>query len=128
LEYEEKLKNIPDIGGNIDYYREYAPAINPEFFGKEKILNHEPTIYFGSSLDCISAHSFLSFICTLKAKEEMSDHVKHYTRDYLNYEGVNWKKMVENSIREHKGSEPLGLPVTEYGEPLLKVCVQNEEE
>jgi len=66
---------------------------------KESILNYEPKIYFGSSIDCVSAHSFLSFMNCNQGRDI------NYARMNLNFEGVNWKQMISNSVRDHKPYE-----------------------
>ena len=48
-----------------------------------------------------------------------------YVRNNFNFEGVDWKQMVENSS-EHKQSEEAGKPITDFGKSLLQICIDNE--
>ena len=76
-------------------------------------MNYTPTIHFGSSLDNVSAHALLNFIYNNQKRD------RKYVKDKLDFLGVNWKQIIDNSIREHKSSEQRGLPVTEFGKSLL---------
>ena len=76
-------------------------------------MNYKPSIHFGSSLDNVSAHALLNFMYNIQVRDY------EYSRDKLNISGVNWKKMIDNSVREHMSSEQRGLPVTDFGKSLL---------
>ena len=50
-----------------------------------------------------------------------------FVRNYFDFDTVNWKRLIKNSVSEHKFIELLGEPLTDFGKPLLQVCIDNEE-
>ena len=75
-------------------------------------MNYVPKIHFGTSLDYVSAHSFLNFMHNNQKRDT------NYVRSNLNLEGVNFKQMVKNSLNSHLVE--IGKPVvTSFGIPLL---------
>ena len=85
-------------------------------------MNYNTKFYFGSSLDSVSAHQFLSFMDTNQTRN--MDHVLNN----FNFDNVNWYLMVENSFRDqNRRRVPMTQPMTDFGHPLLQVCIDNEE-
>ena len=51
-----------------------------------------------------------------------------YVRHYLNFEGVNWKKMIDNSVRDHMPTKyEYNFLFTDFEKQLLQICIDNEE-
>ena len=85
-------------------------------------MNYTPKIYFGNSLDFVSAHSFLRFMNSNQMRNMV------YVRHYLNFEGVNWKKMIDNSVRDHMPTKyEYNFLFTDFEKQLLQICIDNEE-
>ena len=85
-------------------------------------MNYVPEIYFGSSLDYLTAQSLLKFMDSNQMRN------MHYVRNNLHFEGVNWKRIIDNSIRAHKQSQKKEEPVvSEFGKSLLQICIDSEE-
>jgi hypothetical protein len=88
---------------------------------KEAILNYKPKIYFGGSLDSLSAQQFLSFMYNNQYRDF------DYVKANLNFDGVDWQSMIDNSLTERRIKDDFGLPVTKFGKSLLQVCIDNED-
>ena len=52
----------------------------------------------------------------------------NYVRSQLNFEGVNFEKMVHNSIKEYSPEQYAGEDVcTNFRNSLIQICIDNEE-
>jgi hypothetical protein len=50
-----------------------------------------------------------------------------YVKANLNFDGVDWQSMIDNSLAERRIKDDFGLPVTKFGKSLLQVCIDNED-
>ena len=60
------------------------------------MIEYQPKFDFGSSLDSVTAHQFLSFIDINQTRD-----AKFVDEKFI-MNNVNWKRLVQNSIGMHK--------------------------
>lgn len=75
---------------------------------KKAIGKYKPKIIFGNSVDTVTLHAFLSFIDQNQTRD------MNYVRTHFDLDGVNWRKLIENS---KKKGLPLGPKPGEVRDP-----------